>query len=308
MGYHDHDDAENYQTKRRRIRSRARAHVEYIFQPTVETERNNQEEFRPSTIKSAIDKDSSCAAFLLPNSSESDCTAQAHAPFVSHTNDTGPNDTTVSEQDSASAIHETDADEKWHSFVEQLDAMDAGPYDHDSDETDLSKTNYDSQVPMEESSVHSSTVSDSSLAADFANWATDCQIPVSSLSGLLCVLRRHHPSLSKDTRTLLKTPCKTNMTLVDGNSQYYHFGLKESLTRTKQLVDYLSLNPDVDTIFLQINIDGLPFFHSSVKQFWPILARVCNPVETDPFVVGIYCGEKKPKSVDTFLHDFVRDA
>ncbi len=62
-----------------------------------------------------------------------------------------------------------------------------------------------------------------------------------------------------------------------------------------------------NTIFLQVNIDGLPLFHSSCKQFWPILGRVCSPVESDPFVIGLFCGEKKPENLGAFLQDFVSD-
>ena len=86
---------------------------------------------------------------------------------------------------------------------------------------------------------------------------------------------------------------------------YFHFGITESLSRSKQLSDYLSLQAnDCHTVSLQVNIDGLPLFNSSCKQFWPIFGRVCKPVETDPFVIGLYCGDHKP-DVGEYLQDFV---
>ena len=56
-----------------------------------------------------------------------------------------------------------------------------------------------------------------------------------------------------------------------------------------------------------MNFDGLPLFKSSSTQFWPILARVCDPVETDPFMIGLYCGQKKPANLDEYLGDFVEE-
>jgi hypothetical protein len=56
---------------------------------------------------------------------------------------------------------------------------------------------------------------------------------------------------------------------------------------------------------MQVNIDGLPLFKSSKVQFWPILGKIIQPVETRVFVIGLFSGTEKPKDVDEFLHDFV---
>ena len=75
---------------------------------------------------------------------------------------------------------------------------------------------------------------------------------------------------------------------------YFHFAVKESLSRSRQLLGHLADSDNhTNTIFLQVSIDGLPLFHSSCKQFWPILGSVCRPVESDPFVTELFCGEKK---------------
>ena len=82
---------------------------------------------------------------------------------------------------------------------------------------------------------------------------------------------------------------------------YFHFGIKESLSRSRQLLGHLADSDNhTNTIFLQDNIDGLPLFHSSCKQFWPILGRVCRPVESDPFVTELFCGEKKSENLGAF--------
>ena len=58
---------------------------------------------------------------------------------------------------------------------------------------------------------------------------------------------------------------------------------------------------------LLINIDGLPLFKSSSKQFWPILAILKGISHSTPFVIGIFCGHTKPTSLDEYLADFVQE-
>lgn len=61
-----------------------------------------------------------------------------------------------------------------------------------------------------------------------------------------------------------------------------------------------------DTIYLQINIDGMPLFKSSAKVFWPILCRVhFNPMIYKPYPVAIYAGNSKPKLLSKFLQQFI---
>jgi hypothetical protein len=59
-------------------------------------------------------------------------------------------------------------------------------------------------------------------------------------------------------------------------------------------------------INLHINIDGVPLFKSTGGQFWPILGRVFSPFKSDPFVIALYYGEKKPEDLN-FLTDFVEE-
>ena len=61
------------------------------------------------------------------------------------------------------------------------------------------------------------------------------------------------------------------------------------------------------TIKLQCDIDRLPLFRSSRLQFWPILAILNVDYNKSPFLVGIYCGLNKPKSVFEFLGPFIED-
>lgn len=65
--------------------------------------------------------------------------------------------------------------------------------------------------------------------------------------------------------------------------------------------------PRTEQVTIQININGLPLFKSSGTQFWPILGRFTMPLETKPFIVGLYCGDQKPGNVSEFQCDLVSE-
>lgn len=69
----------------------------------------------------------------------------------------------------------------------------------------------------------------------------------------------------------------------------------------------LHLPTSVTTLSLQFSIDGLPLFKSSKLQFWPILSCLKCDYTKSPFVVGIFCGISKPKSVLEYLQQLVTD-
>ncbi len=130
-------------------------------------------------------------------------------------------------------------------------------------------------------------------------WDIGPQLSLSlvALKALLSILRVFHPKLPKDARTVLKSQVDVPTTKMDGG-EYYHFGLaKGLLSRLK----CLTLPTDLHTLKLQFNIDGLPLFRSSKVQFWPILALVNCDYSKSPFIVGLFCGISKPKSVFEYL-------
>jgi hypothetical protein len=62
------------------------------------------------------------------------------------------------------------------------------------------------------------------------------------------------------------------------------------------------LYPDCNTIRLSVHIDGVPLFHSSDYNLWPILASVGHkPV----FIVGLYGGKSKPRCSNEYLKPLV---
>lgn len=55
-----------------------------------------------------------------------------------------------------------------------------------------------------------------------------------------------------------------------------------------------------------INIDGIPLFKSSSKQFWPILGLIYHKtISYKPFPIAIYVGDKKPSDVNKYFEQFL---
>ncbi|XP_065663166.1 uncharacterized protein LOC136085734 [Hydra vulgaris] len=136
-------------------------------------------------------------------------------------------------------------------------------------------------------------------------WAASFSIFIVASSSLLSILRISHPSLPKDPRTLLKTPHASNVRAVEGGF-YFHFGIVNSLQRLSHLIHFFkNASPEVPVISLQINLDGLPLHKSTTQQFWLILAKVSNPFNSDPFLIGLFCGMNKPVHIYEYLKDFI---
>ena len=86
--------------------------------------------------------------------------------------------------------------------------------------------------------------------------------------------------------------------------EYYHFGILAGIMSQLQSQQCDTMQ---QCILLQINIDGLPLFKSSNLQFWPILGIVDNMPSKSPFIIGLFCGVKKPTVVSEFVKDFISE-
>lgn len=106
------------------------------------------------------------------------------------------------------------------------------------------------------------------------------------------------PQLPLDARTLLYTPRHCKRTYI-GGGQYVHFGLRECISRVLD-----EHNGWYRQVSLQLHIDGVTLFKSSRTQLWPILGRLLFP-KSKVFVVGIFCGQSKPKNVTLYLEQLV---
>ncbi|KAJ8041077.1 hypothetical protein HOLleu_11790 [Holothuria leucospilota] len=174
--------------------------------------------------------------------------------------------------------------------------------EHDDSEESCSSSSLSDNDGSDESCSSLSDHLDSNLQSELCNWATKNGTTYSSLSELLGMLRKLHPELPKDPRTLLGTKVKYVTSSLSGGS-YYHFGIKNGILKTLTKLDF-----DMCTsLELQVNVDGLPLFKSSNDQFWPILGLIINCSSRKPFVVGLFYGQHKPETLD-FLNAFVEEA
>ena len=139
-----------------------------------------------------------------------------------------------------------------------------------------------------------------SLNEDLASWATTNRIPRNTLGSLLGILRRHncHNEIPKDPRTLLRTPRDVPSVSKCGG-QYSYFGIESAITQVLENQKEFAVGHD--SVELIVNIDGVPLFKSSNTQLWPIL---CKFSTFDPTLVALYCGERKPNSVEEYMSDF----
>ena len=143
---------------------------------------------------------------------------------------------------------------------------------------------------------------DTDLSDSLSDLFSRSNVTTAFMKELLHILRKFHPNLPKDPRTLIRTPEIENVKSLAGGS-YYHFGIANGLAQQLSQND----RTEFPEITLFVNIDGLPLFRSSSGEFWPILGCIENCGKMDPFVIGLFYGLKKPSNVHEYLHDFVTE-
>ena len=155
--------------------------------------------------------------------------------------------------------------------------------DESSDFSDLQSFLYDEEVY------------DTNLQSSLKEWAVKHGCTRQYINDLLIILNESGHSLTKDSRTLLKTDQKaTSTTLFNG--EYTYFGEKNTIEKI------VTTNNCTDRkINLMVNVDGLPLFKSRTLQLWPILIRFSS---FKPVPVALYCGSKKP-DMGKYLVEFV---
>ena len=184
--------------------------------------------------------------------------------------------------------YEAELSDSDDSFVDALEDDDFVNFYSDSDD---SNSDYDSDYE-EAASIKPD------LHQELAAWATRHRMTRPALNDLLDILIRQGNRLPKDGRTLLKTPRSVQQEEKCGGA-YSYFGLESGILKM------LSANVlEDDKINLHINIDGVPLSKSGVKQLWPIL---CSFGGSEPFIVALFMGNKKPTDSEDYLSDFLTE-
>lgn len=132
-------------------------------------------------------------------------------------------------------------------------------------------------------------------------WTITNNVTQTSVTKLLHILAVFHPFLPLDCRTLLKADSIVKHRESFSEGEFCYVGIQQALCATVSTV------PDSETeLNLLFNIDGMPLHKSNNLQFWPILMRVKNNIESLPSVVAIFMGNSKP-DLSHFLKAFVED-
>lgn len=94
---------------------------------------------------------------------------------------------------------------------------------------------------------------------ELKEWAISTNTPLSHVSSLLSVLRKHCPNsnLPKDGRTLLSTPTHSEVVSKAGGGMHY-FGVAKGVLG--RISDHPLLS-EHHKLKLQINVDGLPLLY-----------------------------------------------
>lgn len=131
------------------------------------------------------------------------------------------------------------------------------------------------------------------------NWAVKHNVSRQCFDDLLKILSNEKINVPLSSKTLIKSKACTLRTVSPGS--YLHIGLKNQLLKVKSVIE------NCESICLDINVDGLPLYKSSSLALWPILAKIVDNPRVKVFPIGIYLGNKKPFSVNCYLHDFVKE-
>ena len=155
----------------------------------------------------------------------------------------------------------------------------------------------------------SSSPVEQSMKDKLIQWAANHSISQNALSDLLKILSPHY-SLPTDSRTLLKTKScigiKPMKNMYGGNGEYVFFGVRSQIVKLLEVAPESAAENDV--IELLFNVDGIPLYKSSLKQFWPVLCTATVGANVSkPFIVCIYCGNSKPATPDLLLNELVNE-
>ena len=166
---------------------------------------------------------------------------------------------------------------------------------------DVACSNTSSDEEDETLLVEKSMTSNMEVQIELRKWAVLHNITQMVLKDLLKIFNTTlNLTLPQDPRTIMKTPTSiTISTFEGGGGQYWHHGLEVCLLKYFDGIEH-----PID-IAININIDGLPIHKSSKVEFWPILFNIHGMPSFKPMIIGIFCGEGKPKSANDFMMCFV---
>ncbi|KAJ8687005.1 hypothetical protein QAD02_022799 [Eretmocerus hayati] len=142
-------------------------------------------------------------------------------------------------------------------------------------------------------------------------WArNNSSVPQSTLDSLLKVLHRHHLTLPRSSRTLLKRPTNHKYNIERLNSvtkgveaEFVYLGITAHLQKT--------VNPEFheeSVLPLGFNVDGLSLYRSSSIEFWVTSGKVYTKKDYyKPFPLSVHCGAGKPAHLNHYFDKFITE-
>lgn len=132
-------------------------------------------------------------------------------------------------------------------------------------------------------------------------WYIDTKPTKNCVEKLLTILKEEGLDVPLSLETLLGRQ-KRALTKYVSPGIYCHFGIQKQIRKVESFLK------NYEQIVIDVNIDGIPLFKSSLVQLWPILFKIVNTKEKfEPFPIGVFVGKGKPHSVHEFLEDFVEE-
>lgn len=141
---------------------------------------------------------------------------------------------------------------------------------------------------------------------DIQQWVVDSGVPHNQVDKLLKIIQaRWVSNIPKCTTTLLNCNSELKIKRMESctgsTGEFVYFGLEKKLKKIIQENLHSS-----DQLELILFIDSLSPFTSSSATIWPVLCKVYTKQDFyQPFTVGAYAGDSKPKDATSYLLDFV---
>lgn len=167
---------------------------------------------------------------------------------------------------------------------------------------DIEKFDLKECVTDEDSSdddVPNLEIKEPEIVTKVRKWAVMFRASHKSLNSLLTILRETFGNqFPKCAQTLLRTPRGKVVPIVVEPGLYYQFGIEMGLLHYP-----LHILVKLKIIIIDIGTDGFQMANSSKTVGWPILGYIVG-TDLDPFLIGLYIGKEKPKSIDEFMSHF----
>lgn len=175
--------------------------------------------------------------------------------------------------------------------------------DYDSDDGNESEFDFDPEGPGDpDVNEIDPEVEQPSLKSKLAQFIRKNCLSREATRELLIILREEGLDLPLTRETLLRTPRRSIVPRECWPGEYCHFGVSKNLKR----LNFVSL-ANLNSIRLDVSIDGLSLSKSSKLKIWPILVAFPDVPSLSPILVGAYVGYHDPRCINDFLFEFVEE-